>query len=232
MPPNGDAKGRDPSHYPSGLGFSGSTLGRSVVIHSMFWTAHPMMKLNMIVYFLHIIHIFLGAWMFPLYQLYHVSPPFFNKGNLGYSGISLGSQECRGLNRLITGLGDFGAGCLRACVGSVPWWVQAPQIGNEKIYEHHGLFHALYEPNNMILEDHWSSDTWNAWRLRLSITRVLCWCLVCCYGFSCSRRYKVCRRQPWKMPICAEEALRKCLAAREMEKGEDDVSSYHSMLLL
>lgn len=27
MPPNGDAKGRDPSHYPSGLGFSGSSAG-------------------------------------------------------------------------------------------------------------------------------------------------------------------------------------------------------------
>lgn len=97
MPPNGDAKGRDPSHYPSGLGFSGSTLGRSVVIHSMFWTAHPMMKLNMIVYFLHIIHIFLGAWMFPLYQLYHVSPPFFNKGNLGSLGFPLDPRSAGAL---------------------------------------------------------------------------------------------------------------------------------------
>eukprot|EP00434_Breviolum_minutum_P036365 symbB.v1.2.032217.t1/scaffold3836.1/size49507/2 len=27
MPPNGDAKGMDPSRYPSGLGFSGSSAG-------------------------------------------------------------------------------------------------------------------------------------------------------------------------------------------------------------
>ena len=42
-----------------------------------------------------------------------------------------------------------------------------------------------------------------------------------------SARYKVCRRQPWKMPICAEEALRKCLAARDGEGEDADVSSYH-----
>ena len=34
MPPNGDAKGRDPSHYPSGLGFSGSRLGSAYDLKS------------------------------------------------------------------------------------------------------------------------------------------------------------------------------------------------------
>ena len=113
------------------------------------------MKLNMIVYFLHIIHIFpwgLDVSIISVISCFHLH--FFNKGNLDSLGFPLDPRSAGALTASLLASGDFGAGCLRACVGSVPWWVQAPQIGNEKIYEHHWLFHVLYEPNTMILEDH------------------------------------------------------------------------------